>query len=53
MNEENVAFMDMPCLCDCGTWFDLNDGNPCDSCDVIQCEKCIEQPWDICPLCKE
>jgi len=26
MNEDKVAGMDMPCQCDCGNFFDLNDG---------------------------
>lgn len=30
---------DMPCRCDCGNWFDLNDGySTCDS--KVVCEEC-------------
>jgi len=24
--DETNEFMEMPCRCDCGKWFDLNDG---------------------------
>jgi hypothetical protein len=43
----------MPCLCDCGEWFDLNDGNPCSDCNKVLCKKCINEPFDPCPTCKE
>lgn len=49
---EDIAKMDMPCECDCGNWFDLQEGNPCDSCDTVSCTECIESPWDTCPRCK-
>ena len=51
-NEEDTIHMEMPCQCDCGNWFDLNDGNPCNKCDIISCEECIEQPWNTCPRCE-
>jgi len=35
LNEE----MDMPCLCDCGTWFDLNKGYRGYN-NKIVCERC-------------
>lgn len=51
-NFEEVMKMDMPCQCDCGKWFDLNDGNPCDLCNKIYCNSCLESPFDTCGRCK-
>jgi len=31
-------FMDMPCRCNCGNWFDLNDGHTVG--DKIVCREC-------------
>ena len=50
---EDIAKMDMPCVCRCGEFFDLNDGNPCRSCKEIWCEDCLEQPFEDCPNCVE
>lgn len=36
MHEE----MEMPCLCDCGEWFDLNDGYPSTKRQVVICPEC-------------
>jgi hypothetical protein len=48
---EDIAAMDMPCMCDCGEFFDLNDGNPCAGCNKIFCEECVEKPFGYCPSC--
>jgi len=42
-----------PCMCGCGCWFELNDGNPCGGCKIIFCTECLEQPFDLCPNCKQ
>ena len=51
-NKEEAAFMEAPCMCDCGAWFDLDKGNPCGSCPTILCEDCITEPHSDCPKCK-
>lgn len=48
---EDIAGMDMPCECNCGEWFDLNDGNTCDECHKIFCTECVEEPFGLCPQC--
>lgn len=36
--------MEMPCPCDCGEWFDLNDGRPHPrEATRIICEECAER----------
>lgn len=52
-NEDAIFDMKEPCLCDCGQWFDLVEGNPCDSCNDISCMDCILVPWDTCKKCKD
>lgn len=32
--------MDMPCLCDCGQWFDLEDGSSKRNSDKVICPNC-------------
>lgn len=32
--------MEMPCLCDCGKWFDLLDGHPSKKSDKVVCVDC-------------
>jgi hypothetical protein len=32
--------MEMPCLCECGEWFDLNDGHSKAGSNVLVCESC-------------
>ena len=51
-NAEEIYMMDMPCECPCGKWFDLNKGNPCDSCKQVFCTKCVEEPFENCDNCK-
>lgn len=31
---------DMPCLCDCGNWFDLHDGYGSKYSNKVICEEC-------------
>lgn len=38
-NEPN-EFMDAPCMCDCGKWFDLSDGYRVG--DKIVCKGCLD-----------
>lgn len=38
MNETD--YMEMPCLCDCGCWFDLNDGYAESGSNKIVCKDC-------------
>ena len=47
---------DMPCPCECGEWFDLNNGNPCHQCNKVFCTDCADCHEDhgwICESCKE
>lgn len=44
--------MEMPTPCpQCGECVELNDMNPCDSCEVLYCEQCLEEPWIDCQRC--
>lgn len=51
---EITQFMEMPCLCDCGNWFDLNDGYGAENENKIICEEChrkeeqAEEFWYEC-----
>lgn len=48
-NMMELAGMEMPCLCQCGRWFDLLDGspNPNDRSDnTVYCGECIEEEDD-------
>jgi hypothetical protein len=38
---------EMPCLCDCGEWFDLNDGFADRNSNIIVCAKCHENNQKI------
>lgn len=43
INVELDEEMDMPCLCDCGTWFDLNDGKSSElKPNKVICKNCYE-----------
>ena len=42
-----------PCLCPCGEWFDLDEGNPCGSCKKVFCEECVDEPFEDCNYCKD
>ena len=56
MSESEYALsMDMPCLCGCGNWFDLNDGNSCggQGCSKVLCDECLPEPFELCPDCKD
>ena len=35
--------MEMPCQCDCGEWFDLQNGFPKRNSNVVICKKCHEK----------
>lgn len=48
---EDIAGMEMPCECDCGEWFDLNDGNTCGECHKVFCTECVDEPFGLCPQC--
>lgn len=41
-NPSITEFMEMPCKCDCGNWFDLNDGMTPRGVNKIICEECFE-----------
>lgn len=41
------------CFCSCGNAFDLHDGNPCLRCNTIFCEECVDEPFDVCPGCRD
>jgi hypothetical protein len=34
---------DMPCLCDCGNWFDLPDGYRSKYSSLVVCKECHDQ----------
>ncbi len=51
-NAEEIYTMDMPCECSCGKWFDLNDGNSCDSCNQVFCTDCVKEPFELCTICE-
>ena len=38
--DEPNEFMDMPCMCDCGNWFDLNDGYSSQNSNKVVCKEC-------------
>ena len=40
-------FMDMPCRCDCGNWFDLHDGYPERKSNKVVCKECNEKNVEI------
>jgi hypothetical protein len=48
---ENIAEMEMPCKCDCGEFFDLNDGNTCGECERVFCTECVDEPFGLCYQC--
>jgi hypothetical protein len=40
--DEPNEFMEAPCKCDCGKWFDLEDGYRSDAQGKIVCRECKE-----------
>lgn len=38
--DEPNEFMEMPCMCDCGKWFDLNDGYSSKHSNEVICKEC-------------
>lgn len=38
--------MEMPCRCNCGNWFDLNDGIKSLHSDSVICENCAVEEND-------
>lgn len=45
--EEPNDHMEMPCRCDCGNWFDLNDGYPDRNSNKVVCGDCNERNGKI------
>lgn len=43
--DEPNEFMEAPCRCDCGKWFDLEDGYP-DGNGNIVCKECKDELED-------
>lgn len=41
--EEPNEFMEAPCRCDCGNWFDLDDGYRSKAKGKIVCRECHEE----------
>lgn len=41
-DDEDLVRLEMPCECDCGYWFDLNDGYTMDDNSVV-CRFCYEE----------
>ena|SRR5687767_930758 len=39
---EPNEFMEMPCRCECGNWFDLNDGHRSNKGNKVICRECAE-----------
>jgi hypothetical protein len=39
--------MEMPCMCDCGNWFDLNDGWPSKHGSKTVCENCHDSEEEV------
>jgi hypothetical protein len=40
MKEEYCDDFEMPCMCDCGEWFDLNDGYRSNKSNKVICDIC-------------
>jgi len=40
--EEPNDFMEMPCMCDCGNWFDLTDSHKSLNGNKVICRECHE-----------
>jgi len=47
--DEPNDFMEMPCRCDCGKWFDLLDGHSSRKDNKVICRECHEK--QICKKC--
>lgn len=47
--DEPNEFMEMPCRCDCGMWFDLLDGHSSRKNNKVVCRECHEK--EICKKC--
>ncbi len=43
MNEYELVEMEAPCQCDCGRWFDLDDGYSSRNNDSVICSVCEER----------
>lgn len=44
--------MEMPCRCDCGNWFDLNDGFGKKNSNIVICEEChVKEELLLCSRC--
>ena len=41
--DELNEFMECPCMCDCGKWFDLDDGYRSLHSNTIICKNCHNQ----------
>jgi len=41
--QEEIDQMEMPCKCDCGNWFDLDEGNTSHNSNKIICDDCFEK----------
>jgi hypothetical protein len=39
--DEPNEHMECPCMCDCGQWFDLEDGYSDDQINKVVCKNCI------------
>lgn len=39
--------MEMPCMCDCGEWFDLNDGFKSYHSNKVVCKSCHFKEFEI------
>lgn len=50
MNKDSDQFEE-PCLCDCGEWFNLQDGIPCGSCENVYCPECLKTVFGKCNMC--
>lgn len=40
--DEPNEFMEMPCMCDCGKWFDLHDGYTDHTTNKVVCKECAD-----------
>lgn len=45
-SEANTNNMDMPCMCSCGNWFDLNDGYADGNSSNVVCKDCHNETED-------
>lgn len=45
--DEPNEYMEMPCMCDCGKWFDLLDGYSNKDHTLTICRECHENDLDL------